>query len=313
MALSLDESNQFLIQDLGKESSDRYVYSGEMMSYNIDHEINLLRQKFQSMFFRNTQEYYSTLFTIPALVRYSGLNSDILTSKAEFSEFVNTHQNENFYKLLYLDDCEFLIDTIQNTFISMEYLFISYFVTLGDLEVSERVKNNERNGLYFICSKESMYISSLLQSYFVKAYSILDIVCKLYYEFFNFSVHEHFNTYKKIKSYNILWGHRRSLPISNKKGTLFEDTESIKIIESLRNEFVHNGSWESNPKIYYKMCDSVIKECYMLFPDMIDGRLESLKYRKHFFSKQTKVNDVLPIIHSEFKSKLLETIKLINN
>ena len=80
-------------------------------------------------------------------------------------------------------------------------------------------------------------------------------------------------------------------------GTIFEDCDVIKMIESLRNEAVHNGSWEDNPKVYVKFGGGKIIERYMLFPDFEEGRLVNFKNRKHFFSRGTKVNDVLITIN----------------
>ena len=39
----------------------------------------------------------------------------------------------------------------------------------------------------------------------------------------------------------------------------------------------------------------------MLFPDIQQGRLSAVKNRKHFFSDGTKVNDILPKIHKEYR------------
>lgn len=51
----------------------------------------------------------------------------------------------------------------------------------------------------------------------------------------------------------------------------------------------------------------------MLFPDMVQGHLATVRSRKHFFSSGKKVNDILPKIHLEFKHRLLNTIELINH
>ena len=51
----------------------------------------------------------------------------------------------------------------------------------------------------------------------------------------------------------------------------------------------------------------------MLFPDFDEGRLSTLKNRKHFFSSGTKINDALVEIHSEFYKRLLFTIKYIKS
>lgn len=46
----------------------------------------------------------------------------------------------------------------------------------------------------------------------------------------------------------------------------------------------------------------------MLFPDMIQGHLATVKNRKHFFATNIKINDILPQIHLEFKRRLLKTL-----
>ena len=50
----------------------------------------------------------------------------------------------------------------------------------------------------------------------------------------------------------------------------------------------------------------------MLFPDMIQGHLATVKSRRHFFASGTKINDVMPEIHLEFKKRLLRTVEIIN-
>ena len=74
---------------------------------------------------------------------------------------------------------------------------------------------------------------------------------------------------------------------------IFEDCIVIKQIEALRNEAVHNGTWEFAPKVFLRIEDSTIIERYMLFPDFEEGDLATVKNRRHFFSSGTKVNDAL--------------------
>lgn len=100
--------------------------------------------------------------------------------------------------------------------------------------------------------------------------------------------------------------------INNTPHTLFEKGDLVSLVESLRNEVVHNGTWELNPKIFVKFeCGSPI-ERYMLFPDISQGHLATVKNRKHFFGNGMKVNEVLPKIHIAYQRKLLNTVKLLN-
>lgn len=97
------------------------------------------------------------------------------------------------------------------------------------------------------------------------------------------------------------------------KKTLFEECNFVKIIESMRNEVVHNGSWELNPKVYTKLQNGKVIERFMLFPDISQGCLTKVKSRNHFFGNEKKINNIFPKLHNAYKKRLLNTIKLLNN
>ena len=67
-----------------------------------------------------------------------------------------------------------------------------------------------------------------------------------------------------------------------------------------------------SPLFFLKVENKEIVERYMLFPDFDEGRLSTVKNRKHFFSQETKINDALIAIHDEFYNRLLNTLKIIN-
>ena len=104
---------------------------------------------------------------------------------------------------------------------------------------------------------------------------------------------------------------KKDLTKIKRVGTLFEAVEIISLIECLRNEVVHNGTWEESPKVYVKIVDGKIVERFVLFPDFIDGRLDCFKNRKRFFSKAIKANDILPDIYNEFMIRLYNTITML--
>ena len=111
----------------------------------------------------------------------------------------------------------------------------------------------------------------------------------------------------------MLLGDRKKLTVCNTIDSIFEDCLTIRMIESLRNEAVHNGSWEDRPKVYIRVDNKIIVERYMLFPDFEEGSLSTVKNRRHFFSADTKVNDALISIHDDFYQRLLFTLKHINS
>ena len=119
-------------------------------------------------------------------------------------------------------------------------------------------------------------------------------------------------TIQKIEKCRYLIWIKKKLAVNEKPDTIFEKSELVKIVESLRNEVVHNGSWEPNPKVFIRFLNGKIVEKYMLFPDIERGHLATSKNRRHFFSNGTKVNDIFPKIHHDFCQKLLNTVDCLN-
>lgn len=308
----IDTSEEFVIQDLGKDYPDRYIYPGDSVKYELDIELVRLYETLQDLYFECSENYYSDIYLQPVWVQGAGQNSYFDISAETFRDFLCNESSAgipNLYKHLYLADCQFLVGTIQNLLSGIEDAFIRYYITLASLNIDD-ICHETPNSTIYVMSATSRCASSILETYFTKAYSILDILCKICYEIQN--KNEEFSSYRKIKSAKILWGDRKKLLINSSPRTLFESCELVRIIESLRNEYVHNGTWELNPKIFVHFNNNVIEECFMFFPDMEQGRLTTIKGRKHFFSKGIKVNDVLPSIHAESKNRLLNTIKLLN-
>ncbi len=310
----IGELAEFQIQEIDSDNLNRYIYPGDTINYTLDSELVKLYDVLRDLYFDDVDKYYKEVNVLPIWVQEAGQNSDSAIDVDLFSELINDDENRkipNLYKHLYLVDCQFLVGTIQNLLSAMEDAFIRYYMTLAEMrENDEHKKLTDPNGIIYIVSGDSRCASALLETYFIKAYSILDILCKICYEIQEKQLD--FSQYKKIKSADVLWGFRKKLLINGMENTLFEKCDLVSMIESLRNESVHNGTWELTPKIFVRYCEGIVEERFMLFPDMLQGRLATVKSRKHFFSKGTKVNSVLPCIHEEFKQRLLQTLVAIN-
>ena len=301
----------FYIQKLEGDRFDKYAYPGDSIKYDLDAELVSLYDRFRDVFFANTDAYYEELHSLPIFVQEAGQDSDCALTAETFSEWICKDEFTkipNFYRHLYLVDCQFLVGTIQNLLIGMEGAFISYYTQI--VNVGNRQFTSEPNSVIYEMSQSVSCISAQLESYFTKAYSILDMLCKIGYEL-QFPEKE-FSSYKKIKSADLLWGAKKKLKINNTPHTLFEKCDFVSTIESLRNEVIHNGTWELNPKVFIRLEDGVPAERYMLFPDISQGHLATVKNRKHFFGNGTKVNEVFPQIHITYQQKLLNTIKMLN-
>lgn len=183
---------------------------------------------------------------------------------------------------------------------------MQYYIKIAQVDY----KYSDLGEVLTVSNDESMQLLFYLETFFIKLYSILDIIVKIIFELENPT--ETFDGIKKMKSSEKLWGDKKRLRINNCSGTVFEDCEIVRMIEFLRNEAVHNGTWEFCPRVFLEFNKQQIVERYMLFPDFDEGRLSSVKNRKHFFSAEIKVNDILIAIHDDFYKRLLATLRHIS-
>lgn len=295
-----------------QNKSNHYNYDGDAIISEIDCALVDLYDSFQYMYFPNTDIYYSEIKLLPLFVSQAGFDSDSSLTKDDFSFLINNSELKtripDLNRHLYLYDIQNLISTIQNLVLAMNELFVSFYINLADIYVDPFDSLNS-NILYTV-SPETRRLSSMIEMYFVKANSILDVLSKIVYETENTQMD--FLQYPKLKSKDILFGDKKRLKIMNCSGSLFENIELTQIIESIRNEIIHNGSLEQHPKVFIVKKDETIVERYMLSPDISQGRLSSCKNRKRFFGNGTKVNTFLKDVHFDFMNRLLFTIERLN-
>ena len=276
----------------------------------MDNQLVDLYDLFRDFLFENTDQYYREVASLPIWVQRAGQDSDCAISSDMFSEWMKKANIPNLYKHLYLVDCQFLIGTVQNLLSAIEDAFINYYKTISEFKLDDRYKDlTDRNGTIMLMSPVATRASAYVETYFTKAYSVLDIMCKICYEIQYRRTD--FESYEKLKSAEVLWGKRKKLLINETMNTIFEKCDFISQIEAIRNEIVHNGTWELNPKIFIRLKNYEEVERFMLFPDMEQGHLATVKNRKHFFFGDVKINDILPEIHLEFKRRMLNTLREI--
>lgn len=306
----LSENEQFAIQCEKANNYDITYYQNDTLIREVQAELVTLYDKFRDLYFADLELYYRELSNMPVGLLKGGQSSDILIGKESFLKL--KEEFDPFFlslnKHIYVNDCQYLVSTVQNLLHSIEYCFIQFFIKLSQIEVPDRFLNE--SGIVQASSQQSMDLAFYVETFFIKIYSVLDMMVKIIYELEN-PIND-FQKMSKLRSAEKLWGDRKKLKINKLTNTIFEDGAAITMIESLRNEVVHNGSWEFRPSVYLKIERNEVIERYMLFPDFDEGRLSTAKNRKHFFSTETKVNDVLINIHNEFYSKLLFTLKTIN-
>lgn len=305
----ISDTNSFAIQHDICQGRHLISYPGDRLVRELEQELIDLYDKFVAMYFPDLSLYYKESYSFPMGLALGGQSSDSSINKHDFVDLVEQYKPyfTDVYRHLYVADCQYLISTVQNLLVSAEYCFTQYYTQIAQIECRHKLLD----GTYITGSEETMQLSFYLETFFVKLYSVLDLMVKIIYEIER--PIESFSKLTKIKGAEKLWGDRKDLNINKLENTIFEDCEAIKQIESIRNEAVHNGAWELNPKVFFVVKDQEIIERYMMFPDFDEGRLSTVKNRRHFFSKGTKVNDALVLIHNEFYQRFLTTLQYINS
>lgn len=209
-----------------------------------------------------------------------------------------------------LVDLQGLLGAIQNLITAINSDFMNFYIqltTIGEDSPSFETGTTWTSGYH--CS----IVFSLLTSYFTKAHSILDILTKLVHEF-----DKDPGTYsglEKLRSKGILFGNRKWLSIDKVPNTVFDDSKKncVYEIESLRNELVHNGTWEALEKVYIETQNGRIIKRFIFWPDFRENRLAVSGNRNKFFSSGKTVNEELLRIHVDLLKRLEYTLSYIKH
>ena len=79
---------------------------------------------------------------------------------------------------------------------------------------------------------------------------------------------------------------------------------------NLRNELIHNATWEMNPKIFFKVQNNKLTEKCIYMPDFSkEGNLITYKNRKRFYAQGKRLNEELPKIYFDILKRILITIQ----
>lgn len=304
----LDNESAFAIQYDRSGEYDIIFYPGDNVIREIDSELVRLYNRFVNLYFSDLSVYYQENEQLPIGLAQGGHDSNIDISKEQFLELAREYETKtpDIYRHIYVGDCQYLVSTVQNLLQSAEYCFVQYYMQIAGVKF-----RHWRLGDHIACmSNEAFNTTFFVETFFTKLASILDLMVKIIYEMEN--PVSSFPSLAKLKSSDKLWGARKQINLYGLKDTIFEECDLLNMVYSIRNEAVHNGTWEFRPKVFLAAADNVTVERYMLFPDFENGHLATAKNRRHFFSEGIKVNDVLVPIHNEFYQRLLATLQYIN-
>jgi hypothetical protein len=292
---------------------DDFIYRGGEKVSEIESMCFELRILLAVKLFGSVQEYYRILeHPIFPLVAQAGIDADVKVSKEEFAEFVLQYDDkETLYKMLYFFDIDNVIGTLQNCMVETKFAVGEFYkqLNINSFFVIENRFSFE-DGVQYSSRGIVTNITSLVNRIFICLYSMLDFITKIAHEVEELQTD--FTSYPKLKSKETVLGYAKKTIFHEMENTLFERTDSRKMIEYLRNEIIHNASIDSLPKVYLRVEGNKIVEKFILLPDFSNGIIESYRNRKRFYKVDTKLNEILPDMINDYFTRLSFTLQQIN-
>lgn len=179
--------------------------------------------------------------------------------------------------------------------------FIGFYKLLSTVP-----ETKEFDTTYFAINSEGRLAFNMLHSLIIQLYSIFDITTKIAYELEN--IKSCAGAYVRMALKGILYGDHKKLTM-DKSGTIYESDRQLSIVENLRNELVHNATWEMYPKVFFIKEEGVLLERRIHLSDFTEeGNLVTYKNRKRFFSDGKTVNEELPTLYLGVMNRLYKTL-----
>ncbi len=292
-------NDSFFIEELYE---GEFVFKGDDILYELESNCIELYDTFQDLLFPDTELYYKEQTFMPIWTYSGGLDSDSGIDKLFFEKMLNAQKSDKLHRHIYLADCQAMIIAIQDRILFIKWAFIEFYKCLSKLQG----KAINGDGVIWVSGQNTTTIFSNLYNVFITSYSTLDLMTKIAFEIQN--IRNDFSNYPKLASSTILFGAKKKIKNINFKETVFENCEVINTIVNIRNELIHNGSWEKNPKVFMAFEDDKVVNKWILFPDSENGNIDTYKNRKRFFGNGDKINDRLPYIVLDIFKRLNETL-----
>lgn len=256
-------------------------------------------------------DYYQIAGLLPTWLRDAGNSQESAMSKAFFEKEVKRADSYLINKCLYYYDCEMLVNALQNRFNIVDCMLSQVYDVLTPVLKYEQ---KDYDNVIFTINEESERVNAYINSIIINLASSCDIMTKVAAELNDMSKVS-YDAYPKMRSANVQYGHAKKLPESLKKeGTYFADKRPkvITIVETIRDEIIHNGSLDFHALIYYGVKGDE-SEKWILMPSFNDeGTFTSYNGRKKFYDDPSRTwNKELPFLVRDFLGVTLKTLTVV--
>lgn len=287
-------------------NNDELMYPNDEIFYDLDNLLVNTHEYFIKKFFDD--HYFEDTAVLGMWVLDSGINPESRLDKTSFEKFLTKFNDDITNKALLLADIRSLITFIQERIIETKYLFEEFYKCFNSIEAEN--SSFLDSSVIFLSGGKTTPLFSLLENFFVKLYSILDLLTKLIYE--KKSIYSDFSQYQKLKSKEKIYGDIKYTDIY--KNTIYDKDSNINLLINLRHEIIHNGSFMYQNYLYFSFDDNKnLYEKFIFLMDTENGNFCTVKNRKKFYSNDIKLNYILPSFYFAILEKIKQTIVLINS
>ena len=287
-------------------TGDGLFDSFEYIQEQIESSVNNLRDLVIERLFGTASAYYSIIRVFPIGLIEGGLDPESSFDRDSFNSYISCFSFEEAYRLVYLQDLNYLIDSFVETHERAISSLRTAFFLLADVNPI----GCKSSGAHIVSSPDSHGMMREVESFVIRLYSSLDILSRLLCELQN--VPDTFESFRKIPSDKkaLYSAYRRKSLYADDRDLIFCDFSEVAYLEDLRNEIVHNRAFESAAKCYVRLEEGVIKERFFLRPDSdISGRVAKWKGRSRFYSQEKKGNRYLPQLYLEISARTVRTLR----
>jgi hypothetical protein len=289
-----------------------HLRKASLLENDIMDAFEKLNLKCVQLLFDSADQFWDTIETSNFDVIQAGIDPEALKSRDEFAEELNKMENPLEKKLIYYYSVRHYNHVAQNM---IKHILISLgdaYALLSEPNLYEEVPLHVQaygEGEIFrnSISPSGHRIWTNISFCIEKTVSFLDFMTKYVFEISQINLgavpnkprarNETFSSWSKIRL-------AKDTPLS-------EWSDDLRLIHSLRDETVHNGTIDHHSKIYEHTIGSVVQRRFMLLPDHEKGRFLTSAGRKRFYRQDNHLNAVLPsILEAVFRDALSSLNKI---
>ena len=244
-------------------------------------------------FFFQDLDYEYIIGVVPTWISECGISPESGISKDQYEQFFKAYEDPLINRLIHWFDVEFLLNSLMDRICSIDFFVREFFKIIPCIPVGSTCNINSA---HFTMSEMAMFAYAMVNSVFINLASAFDLMSKVAIELAEYE-QNNFTSYKKMRSADTLY--KIKLNVWNELKAdkhLFHTNPDVMLIETLRNDYVHNRSWCCRAPIYFpRDKDSNLLPPFMPIPDDNgQGNYQKYRTRNKFYSQGKMVNQILP-------------------